>query len=127
MSKELIERMKPMEAYNFAKKELEKHYGPSQDTLDMVGDIKSSLAVLHSHFIVDKKNSIKGIIPRIEEQTTKHNGRLRKLEMKYWIASGAIIVLGWVCGYAVMGVKDWTKQVQANHDKITEIDARFEK
>ena len=95
------------------------------ETEKMISSLSGDIKSLHAHF--EDKNGIKGIIPRIEEQTTKHNGRLRKLEMKYWVASGAIIILGWVSGLAIMEVKDWTQKIESNSDKILLIDSYFEK
>ncbi len=78
-------------------------------------------------FIGEKfKNNDKGH-DRIEAQTTRHNGRLRKLEMKYWIASGAIIVVGWLSGFAILEIKEWSEKVEENHDKLILIDSYFEK
>ena len=125
MTEDLIKKMKPMEAYKLGEKQGKKHSEPSEGTMGMISDIKTSLSIIHSHFITDQAKGIDGIVPRIERQTINHTGRLSKLEMKYWIASGAIIVLGWVSGFAVISVKDLVKQVQTDHDKITEIDSRY--
>lgn len=42
----------------------------------------------------DLLNPEEGILPRIEEQTKKHNGRLTKLEKIMWVVGTAVVVLG---------------------------------
>jgi hypothetical protein len=42
-----------------------------------------------------------GILPQIKQQTTRHNGRLTKIERVMWIVGGAVVALA-VSGNAAM-------------------------
>lgn len=75
-----------MEAYNFAKKELEKHYGPSKDTVVALKahgeELKRINNMSDKHVTKDLFNTaMKGLkelfgtkLDNIEKQTTKTNG-----------------------------------------------------
>lgn len=51
----------------------------------------------YSNREIDQKySSLHDKIDQVIEQTTKHNGRLTKMEKWMWTLSGAIAILGWL-------------------------------
>jgi len=78
----------PKEAYEAGVKAGVQHTESSPETKIMFADIKGKLDGI-SNFHVDIKDDLKDI----KEQTTKHNGRMKKLEVWRGYITGAISVL----------------------------------
>ena len=57
---------------------------------EMFKDVTGGVKDLHDKLLDPEW----GILPKVLEQTTKHNGRLTKLEKIMWVMGTAIVILG---------------------------------
>lgn len=65
-------------------------YLVQKNVSDRIENVKQTNELVHKE--------INGKLDTIIVQTTKHNGRLTKVERMIWLASGAIVILGWLYG-----------------------------
>ena len=57
---------------------------------EMFKDATKGVQELHDKLL----NPEWGILPKVLEQTTRHNGRLTKLEKIMWVMGTAVVILG---------------------------------
>lgn len=115
-------------AFMDALKELKTHTEPSPETIKFIASTSEQLKVINKHFEKD------GIIDRIERHVLHTNGRVKKLEIKYYMAVGALIIISSISGYIINDIiksKDKIHEIDLKimgmESKVNNIDNRFEK